>query len=168
MFALTAPPLVGCVVWSHLRYLLGLTVPAITTTNSYPLLFLPNRSVRTARSTSYSSTLPESGTTRCVNIVPMSRRMRFQRSRPTRGGTVRRHTIACKSRSTIILTVCCSSQRVFFSASGQFAAAEQILISTTKPLRRRPDRTQLLLLLMAGDIHPNPGPTVKYPCPVCA
>ena len=38
---------------------------------------------------------------------------RFQRSRPTRGGTVRRHTIACKSRSTIILTVCCSSQRVF-------------------------------------------------------
>ena len=21
---------------------------------------------------------------------------------------------------------------------------------------------------MAGDIHPNPGPTVKYPCPVCA
>ena len=55
-----------------------------------------------------------------------------------------------------------------FSASGQFAAAELILISTTKPLRRRPDRTQLLLLLMAGDIHPNPGPTVKYPCPVCA
>ena len=37
----------------------------------------------------------------------------FQRSRPTRGGTVRRHKIACKSRSTIILTVCCSSQRVF-------------------------------------------------------
>ena len=36
----------------------------------------------------------------------------FQRSRPTRGGTVRQHTIACKSRSTIILTVCCSSQRV--------------------------------------------------------
>ena len=21
---------------------------------------------------------------------------------------------------------------------------------------------------MAGDIHPNPGPTAKYPCPVCA
>ena len=29
-------------------------------------------------------------------------------------------------------------------------------------------RTQLLLLLMAGDIHSNPGLTVKYPCPVCA
>ena len=50
--------------------------------------------------------------------------------------------------------------------SPQFAAAELILNSTTKPLRRRPDRTQLLLLLMAGDIHPNPGPTAKYPCPV--
>ena len=37
----------------------------------------------------------------------------FQRSRPTRGGNVRRHTIACKSRSHTILTVCCSSQRVF-------------------------------------------------------
>ena len=44
--------------------------------------------------------------------------------------------------------------------------AELILNSTTNPLRRRPDRTQLLL--MAGDIHPNPGHTAKYPCPVCA
>ena len=34
-------------------------------------------------------------------------------SRPTRGGTVRRHTIACKSRSPTILTVGYSSQRVF-------------------------------------------------------
>ena len=42
---------------------------------------------------------------------------RFQRSRPTRGGTVRRHTIACKSRSHTILTVCCSSQRVFYLGS---------------------------------------------------
>ena len=46
--------------------------------------------------------------------------------------------------------------------------AELILNSTTKPLRRRPDHTQLLLLLMATDIHLNPGPTAKYPCPVCA
>ena len=45
--------------------------------------------------------------------------------------------------------------------------AELILISTTKALRRRPDRTQLLLFQMAGDVHPNPGPTSKYPCPVC-
>ena len=64
---------------------------------------------------------------------------------------------------TFILTVCCSSQRVFCL---EFAAAEPILNSTTKPLQRRPDHTQLLLLLMAGNIHPNPGPTAKYPCPV--
>ena len=46
--------------------------------------------------------------------------------------------------------------------------AKLTLNSTTKPLRRRPDRTQLLLLLMAGNIHPDPGPTAKYACPVCA
>ena len=39
---------------------------------------------------------------------------------------------------------------------------------TTKPLRRRPDRTLFLLLQMSGDVHPNPGPATKYPCPVCA
>ena len=55
-----------------------------------------------------------------------------------------------------------------FSTSGQFAAAELILNSTTNPLRRRPDRTQLLLHLIAGDINSNPGPTAKYPCHVCA
>ena len=66
---------------------------------------------------------------------------------------------------TFILTVCCSSQRVFFLGS---AAAELILNTTTKPLRQRPDRAQLLLLLMEDDIHRNPGPTAKYPCPVCA
>ena len=37
----------------------------------------------------------------------------FQIYRPIRGGAVRQNTIACKSRLTIILTVCCSSQRVF-------------------------------------------------------
>ena len=26
----------------------------------------------------------------------------------------------------------------------------------------------MLLLLLAGDIQPNPGHTAKYPCPVCA
>ena len=63
---------------------------------------------------------------------------------------------------TFILTVCCSSQRV----SCQLVVVELILNSTTKPVRRRLDRTKLLLFLMAGDIHPNPGPTAKYPCQV--
>ena len=91
---------------------------------------------------------------------------RFQRFRPTRGGTVRQQTTPANRDHYYpdSLAVRLSG----FSASGQFAAADLILNSTTKPLRRRPDRTQLLLLLMAGDIHPNPGPPTKYPYPVCA
>ena len=68
---------------------------------------------------------------------------------------------ACKSRQSAV-------RLSGISASGQFAAAELIHNSTTKPLRRRPDRTQRLLILMVGDIHPYLGPTAKYPCPVRA
>ena len=68
---------------------------------------------------------------------------------------------ACKSRSLLS----CSSHR--FSASGQFAAAELILVTTTKPRQRRLEQTHLLLLQMAGDVHPNSDHTSKYHCPVC-
>ena len=37
----------------------------------------------------------------------------------------------------------------------------------TKPQRRQPDQTHLMLLQMSGDVHPNPGLATKYPCPVC-
>ena len=37
----------------------------------------------------------------------------------------------------------------------------------TKPQRRQPDQTHLKLLQMSGNVHPNPGPATKYPCPVC-
>ena len=37
----------------------------------------------------------------------------------------------------------------------------------TKPQRRQPDQTHLKLLQMSGDVHPNPGPSTKYPCPIC-
>ena len=37
----------------------------------------------------------------------------------------------------------------------------------TKPQRRQPDQTHLKLLHMSGNVHPNPGPATKYPCPVC-
>ena len=37
----------------------------------------------------------------------------------------------------------------------------------TKPQRRQPDQTHVKLLQMSGDVHPNPGPATKYPCPVC-
>ena len=32
---------------------------------------------------------------------------------------------------------------------------------------RRPDLFLLSLLLLSGDVHPNPGPTTKFPCAVC-
>ena len=61
-----------------------------------------------------------------------------QRSRPTRGGTVRRH-----NRLQIEITYYPDSQLFIsvFSASGQFVADKLILLVTTKPLRRRPDLT---------------------------
>ena len=37
----------------------------------------------------------------------------------------------------------------------------------TKPQRRQPEQIHLKLLQMSGDVHPNPGPATKYPCPVC-
>ena len=73
-------------------------------------------------------------------------------------------TDTSKSRSTI-LTVRCSFQRVF--CLGQFDAAELIRYMITKPQRRQPNQTHLKLLQMSGNVHPNPGPATKYPCPVC-
>ena len=35
----------------------------------------------------------------------------------------------------------------------------------TKLQQRQLDQTQLMLLHMSGDVHPNPA--TKYPCPVC-
>ena len=38
---------------------------------------------------------------------------------------------------------------------------------STEPLTTGPDYDPLLLLLaLAGDVHPNPGPS-RYPCSVC-
>ena len=54
-----------------------------------------------------------------------------------------------------------------FSTSGQFDAAELIRYMITKPQRRQPDQTHLMLQQMSGDVHPDPGPATKYPCPVC-
>ena len=54
-----------------------------------------------------------------------------------------------------------------FSASGQFEASELIRYMITKPQRRQPNQTHIKLLQMSGDVHPNPCPATKYPCPVC-
>ena len=54
----------------------------------------------------------------------------------------------------------------FFMESSQLYAATLTHYST-KPLTTGPDYDPLLLLLtLAGDVHPNPGPS-RYPCSVC-
>ena len=54
----------------------------------------------------------------------------------------------------------------FFMESSQLCAATLTHYST-QPLTTGPDYDPLLLLLaLAGDVHPNPGPS-RYPCSVC-
>ena len=56
--------------------------------------------------------------------------------------------------------------RIFFMESSQLYAATQTHYST-EPLITGPDYDPLLLLLaLAGDVHPNPEPS-RYPCSVC-
>ena len=56
--------------------------------------------------------------------------------------------------------------RVFFMELSQSCAATLTYYST-EPLTTGPDYDPLLLLLaLAGDEHPNPGPP-RYPCSVC-
>ena len=56
--------------------------------------------------------------------------------------------------------------RGFFMESSQLYAATLTHYST-EPLTTGPDYDPLLLLLaLAGDVHPNPGPS-RYPCSVC-
>ena len=56
--------------------------------------------------------------------------------------------------------------RGFFIESSQLYAATLTHYST-EPLTTVPDYDPLLLLLaLAGDVHPNPGPS-RYPCSVC-
>ena len=74
-------------------------------------------------------------------------------------------TDAGQSRSTPILTVRCSFQRVFCLGSVRCVRTDLLYDSMSQ--RRQPDQTHLKLLQMSDNIHPNPGPTTKYPCPVC-
>ena len=56
--------------------------------------------------------------------------------------------------------------RVFFMESSQLYAATLTHYST-EPLTTGPNYDPLLLLLaLAGDVHPNPGSS-RYPCSVC-
>ena len=53
-----------------------------------------------------------------------------------------------------------------FPALGQLAAAE-LTHHSLKPLRLPYSSRLRLSLLLAGDVHPNPGPATQYPCAEC-
>ena len=86
-------------------------------------------------------------------------------SHPTRGGTL--WQLQMPGNRDQLLSWQSTVHFNRFSASGQFDAAELIRYMITKPQRRQPDQTHLKLIQMSGDVHPNPGPATKYPCPVC-
>ena len=54
-----------------------------------------------------------------------------------------------------------------FPDPSQFAAAKLTHYSS-KPQRPSDSSRAWQRILLSGDVHPNPGPTTKYPCPVCA
>ena len=71
-----------------------------------------------------------------------------------------------ENRSHLIYPGPSSSRSCFFMESSQLYASTLTHYST-EPLTTGPDYDPLLLLLaLAGDVHPNPGPS-RYPCSVC-
>ena len=54
-----------------------------------------------------------------------------------------------------------------FPDPSQFAAAKLTHYSS-KPQRPSDSSRSWQRILLSGDVHLNPGPTTKYPCPVCA
>ena len=90
----------------------------------------------------------------------------FQRLQPARGGTAQRKIFLLANWSHLIHPGPSSSRSRFFMESSQSCAATLTHYST-EPLTPGPDYDPLLLLLaLAGDVHPNPGPS-RYPCSVC-
>ena len=54
-----------------------------------------------------------------------------------------------------------------FPDPSQFAA-DKLTHNSSKPQRPSDSPRSWQRILLSGDVHPNPGPTTKYPCPVCA
>ena len=82
---------------------------------------------------------------------------------PARGGTAQRKIFHLTNRCQLIHPGPSSSRSSFFMESSQLYAATLTHYST-EPLTTGPNYDPLLLLLaLAGDVHPNPGPS-RYPC----
>ena len=54
-----------------------------------------------------------------------------------------------------------------FSGSESVCSAKLTHYSS-KPQRPSDSSQSWRCILLSGDVHPNPNPTTKYPCPVCA
>ena len=87
----------------------------------------------------------------------------FQRQQPTSGGTVRSSRpanccqhIPLKTVSSTVFRIRVSLQRLSW------------IITHQKPQRPSDFSRSWLRIPLSGDVHQNPGPTTKYPCPVCA
>ena len=86
----------------------------------------------------------------------------FQRLPPARGGTVQRKIFHLANSFIQDRQV----DLVFFMEWSQLYAAT-VTHYSIEPLTTGPDYDPLLLLLaLAGDVHPNTGPS-RYPCSVC-
>ena len=86
----------------------------------------------------------------------------FQRQQPTSGGTVRLSKPANYCQHIL-------SNRFLdgFLDPSQFAVAKLTHFSSN-PQRPSDFSRSWQCILLSGDVHPNPGPTTKYPWPVCA
>ena len=90
----------------------------------------------------------------------------FQLLPPARGGTAQRKLFHLANWSQLTHPGPSSSLSSFFMESSQLYAA-MLTHCSTEPLSTGPDYDPLLLLLfLAGDVHPKPGPS-RYHCLVC-
>ena len=117
-----------------------------------------------------STVLPRLGTNRKESLRNLHTHTRwirllcywFQRQQPTSGGTVR------SSRPANCCQHIPSNCFLYgFPDPSQFSAAKLTHYSSKPQLPSDSSRSWQGILL-SGDVHPNPGPTTKYPCPVCA
>ena len=91
---------------------------------------------------------------------------RFQLLLFARGGTAQRKIFHLLNWSQLIHPGPSSSRSSFFMELSQSCVAT-LTHDSTESLTTGPDYDPLLLLLaMAGDVYPNPGPP-RYPCSVC-
>ena len=59
--------------------------------------------------------------------------------------------------------------QIVVNTSLQTVSSTVFRIRVSLQLQRPLDSSRSWLrILLSGDVHPNPGPTTKYPCPVCA